>query len=147
MRGKTLEQLVSEAKANIGRVSDEELKSAIENEEPVVILDVRDKDLYLAGHLPGAISLPRAAIELDIDEVVPDQDTKVVTYCGGETRGSLSAHTLQIMGYENASVLSGGFRGWKSAGLPIDKSVVTGEPQDWAPFELAAEEEGGQDSS
>ena len=147
MRGKTLEQLVAEAKANIGRVSDEELKSAIENDEPVVILDVRDKDLYLEGHLPGAISLPRAAIELDIDEVVPDQDTMVVTYCGGETRGSLSAHTLQIMGYENASVLSGGFRGWKSSGLPIDKSVVTGGPQDWTPFELAAEEEGSQDSS
>ncbi len=147
MRGKTLEQLVSEAKANIGRVSDEELKSAIENDEPIVILDVRDKDLYLAGHLPGAISLPRAGIELDIDEVVPDQDTKVVTYCGGETRGSLSAHTLQIMGYENASVLSGGFRGWKSAGLPLENSVVTSGPQNWTPLELAAEEEGSQDPS
>ena len=147
MRGKTLEQLVSEAKANIGRVSDEELTAAIDNDEPIVILDVRDKDLYLAGHLPGAISLPRAAIELDIDEIVPDQDTKVVTYCGGETRGSLSAHTLQIMGYENASVLTGGFRGWKSAGLPIDNSVVTGGPQDWAPLESAAEESGNQEES
>ncbi len=125
MRGKTLEQLVAEAKANIGRVSDEGLKTSIENDEPIVILDVRDKDLYEAGHLPGAISLPRAAIELDIDEIVPDQDTKVVTYCGGETRGSLSAHTLQIMGYENASVLTGGFRGWKSAELPVEESVTS----------------------
>ena len=147
MRGKTLEQLVAEAKANIGRVSDEELTTAIENDEPIVILDVRDKELYLAGHLPGAISLPRAAIELDIDEIVPDQDTKVVTYCGGETRGSLSAHTLRIMGYENASVLTGGFRGWKSEGLPIENSVVTGGPQDWIPLDSATEESGSQDAS
>jgi rhodanese-related sulfurtransferase len=125
MRGKTLEQLVAEAQANIGHISAEELKMANENEEAVVILDVRDKELYEAEHLPGAISLPRAAIELEIDEIVPDQDAKIVTYCGGKTRGSLSAHTLQIMGYVNASVLTGGFRGWKAAGLPTEGGKET----------------------
>ena len=89
MRGKTLERLVAEA--------------VVENSEPVVILDISDKELYQAGDLPGAILLPRAAIELNIDEVVPDQDARTVTYCGGNTRGSLSAHTLKIMGYENVS--------------------------------------------
>ncbi|MCZ6679707.1 MAG: rhodanese-like domain-containing protein, partial [Candidatus Poribacteria bacterium] len=86
MRGKTLEQLVAEAQANIGHISADELKTAIENDEPVVILDVRDKELYDAEHLPGAISLPRAGIELEIDEIVPGQDAKIVTYCGGKTR-------------------------------------------------------------
>ncbi len=82
---------------------------------------MRDKELYDTEHLPGAISLPRAAIELEIDELVPDQDTHIIAHCGGNTRGSLSAHTLQIMGYKNASVLTGGFRGWKAAGLPTEK--------------------------
>ena len=125
MRGKTLEQLVAEAQAQIGHTSAETLKTAIDNNEPVVILDVRDKELYDAEHLPGAISLPRAAIELEIDELVPDQDTHIVTHCGGNTRGSLSAHTLQIMGYKNASVLTGGFRGWTGAGLPTEKEAET----------------------
>ena len=121
MRGKTLEQLVAEAQAQIGHTAAETLKTAINNNEPVVILDVRDKEQYDQEHLPGAISLPRAAIELEIDEIVPDQDTHIVAHCGGNTRGSLSAHTLQIMGYQNASVLTGGFRGWKAAGLPTEK--------------------------
>lgn len=121
MRGKTLEQLVAEAQSQIGHTSAETLKTAIDNNEPVVILDVRDEALYDAEHLPGAISLPRAAIELEIDEVVPDQDTHIIAHCGGNTRGSLSAHTLQIMGYKNASVLTGGFRGWVAAGLPTEK--------------------------
>ena len=121
MRGKTLEQLVAEAQAQIGHTAAETLKTAIDNNDPVVILDVRDKEQYDAEHLPGAISLPRAAIELEIDEMVPDQDTHIVAHCGGNTRGSLSAHTLQIMGYKNASVLTGGFRGWKAAGLPTEK--------------------------
>ncbi len=120
MRGKTLEQLVAEARADIGHMTTDELQAAVENCERLVILDIRDKELYEAGHLPGAISLPRAAIELDIDEVVPDQDMRIVTYCGGNTHGSLSAHTLKIMGYENASMLDGGFRGWKADGLPVE---------------------------
>ena len=121
MRGKTLDQLVAEAQAQIGHTAAATLQAAIDNNEPVVILDVRDKELYDAEHLPGAISLPRAAIELEIDELVPNQDTHIVAHCGGNTRGSLSAHTLQIMGYKNASVLTGGFRGWKAAGLPTEK--------------------------
>ena len=120
MRGKTLEQLVAEAKENINHISAEELKAAVDNGDAVIVLDVRDKELYESDHLPNAISLPRAAIELDIDEVVPDQDAKVVTYCGGNTRGRLSAHTLKIMGYENAHVLTGGYRGWKADGLATE---------------------------
>ena len=70
--------------------------------------------------MAGAVSLPRVVIELDIDEIVPDQGTRIVTYCGGNTRGSLSAHTLKIMGHENVSMLNGGFRGWKADGLPVE---------------------------
>ena len=125
MRGKTLEQLIAEAETQIGHTAAETLKTAIDNDEPIVILDVRDKELYDAEHLPGAVSLPRAAIELEIDELVPDQDAHIVAHCGGNTRGSLSAHTLQIMGYKNASVLTGGFRGWKAAGLPTEKGTET----------------------
>lgn len=125
MRGKTLDQLLAEAESQIGHTSAETLKTAIDNSEPVIILDVRDKELYETEHLPGAISLPRAAIELEIDEIVPDQDAHIVAHCGGNTRGSLSAHTLQIMGYKNASVLTGGFRGWKAAGLPTKKGDDT----------------------
>ena len=120
MRGKTLEQLVNEAQANVGHITAHELHAAVERSEPIIILDIRDKELYDAGHLPGALSLPRAAIELDIDEVVPDQDARIVTYCGGNTRGSLSADTLKIMGYENVSMLDGGFRGWKADDLPVE---------------------------
>jgi rhodanese-related sulfurtransferase len=120
MRGKTVEQLVAEAQENVGQTQAQAVKSAIEKQEQVVILDIRDKEEYAKEHLPGAISLPRGRIEVDIDEVVPDQDTKIVTYCGGKTRGTLSANTLKIMGYENVTVLSGGFRGWKAAGLPTE---------------------------
>ena len=86
MRGKTLEQLVNEAQANVGRITADALYTAVEKSERIIILDIRDKELYDAGHLAGAVSLPRAAVELDIDVIVLDQDTRIVTYCGGNTR-------------------------------------------------------------
>ena len=45
---------------------------------------------------------------------------RIVTYCVGNTRGSVSAHTLKIMGYENVSMLGGGVRGWKAEGLAVE---------------------------
>ena len=83
---------------------------------------MRDEPDYDEEHLPNAVSLPRGYLELDIDEIVSDADTHIVTYCGGGTRATLSAHTLKNMGYENVSVLTGGFRGWKAEGLPTEES-------------------------
>ena len=117
MRGKNLQQLLAEAKANVGHISAEELTDA---EQPVILIDVRDEADYDEEHLPNAVSLPRGYLELDIDEVAPDQGAHIVTYCGGGTRATLSANTLKIMGYDNVSVLTGGFRGWKSEGLPTE---------------------------
>jgi len=116
---KTLEELVAEAKANVGHISPDELT---ETTESIILLDVRDEPDYDEEHLPEAVSLPRGYLELDIDEIAPDADTHIVTYCGGGTRATLSAHTLKNMGYENVSVLTGGFRGWKAEGLPTEAS-------------------------
>lgn len=116
---KTLEQLVAEAKANVGHISPDELTKATDS---TILLDVRDEPDYDEEHLPNAVSLPRGYLELDIDEVAPNADTHIVTYCGGGTRATLSAHTLKNMGYESVSVLTGGFRGWKAKGLPTEKT-------------------------
>ncbi len=116
---KTLKELVAEAKANVGHISPDELTEEVNS---VVLIDVRDEPDYDEEHLPNAVSLPRGYLELDIDEVAPNADTHIVTYCGGGTRATLSANTLKNMGYENVSVLTGGFRGWKASELPTEKA-------------------------
>ena len=89
---KTLEELVAEAKANVGHIAPAELTDTT---EAIILLDVRDEPDYDEEHLPEAVSLPRGYLELDIDEIAPDADTHIVTYCGGGTRATLSAHTLK----------------------------------------------------
>jgi glyoxylase-like metal-dependent hydrolase (beta-lactamase superfamily II) len=69
--GKTVSQLLAEASRQIAFMSMEELRSRIDRgNTDVVLLDVREKDAFDAGHLPGAHHLPRGQLELDRKSVV-----------------------------------------------------------------------------
>jgi rhodanese-related sulfurtransferase len=61
-----------------------------------------------------------AKIELEIEEQVPDPSQRVICYCGGGSRSALVVESLQKMGYTNVRSMTGGFRDWKAAGLPIE---------------------------
>jgi len=78
-KAKTAGQLIREAKAQIKEVSVEDVKKMMDNKEKVVILDVRDKEEYDKGHLPGAIHMSRGLLDFHIQELIEDRDTKIVT--------------------------------------------------------------------
>lgn len=111
-RGKTFQDLVAEAKNEIREISISDLKNQLMQRQDLVLLDVREPTDYQGAHIPGAINLPRGLLELDIDEMVPNQDQPIVAYCGGGSRSALAAQTLQAMGYENVYSLAGGYKGW-----------------------------------
>lgn len=75
---KTPAQLVSEAKAKIKEVSVQDVKKMIDNKEKVILLDVRDKDEYDRGHLPGAINMSRGLLDFHVHEIIPDKNAKIV---------------------------------------------------------------------
>ncbi len=50
-------------------------------------------------------------------------------YCAGGTRSLFAAQTLREMGYTDVASMSGGFQGWKSAGLPWTTPVVLSREQ------------------
>ena len=69
----------------------------------------------------GAVHLSKGIIERDIETQAPDKNATLVLYCGGGYRSALAADNLQKMGYTNVISMDGGFRGWKEAGLSIQK--------------------------
>lgn len=114
-RGKTFRDLVNDAKTRIKEVTIDELKQWLSDKKDIVIVDVREQSDYAAGCVPGAVHCSRGVLELDIDDVVPDQNKTIITVCGGGSRSALAADTLQVMGYENVYSLAGGYKGWKQA--------------------------------
>ena len=111
------QKLVTEAKKNITEISPQDAAAKLKSGEAAIV-DVRDKDEWDEGHIPGAMHLGRGTIELDIEEKVPDTNIMIICHCGGGGRGALVAESLQKMGYKNVRSMAGGFKAWKAAGLP-----------------------------
>lgn len=111
--------IVSEAKQQVRECNVLDVTQMLDTEQDFVLVDVREESEWNAGHLPGAIHLGKGVIERDIEKTIPDENTKIVLYCGGGYRSALAAWNLQRMGYTNVISMDGGYRGWKEAGLPI----------------------------
>ena len=114
-KGKSFQDLVAEAKSQVNEIDVPTLKDWVTERRPLTILDVREAIEFQNGSIPRAISLPRGILELEIDDVVPDQDHPVLVYCGGGSRSALAAQTLQAMGYDKVYSLTGGFRDWQTS--------------------------------
>ena len=59
-----------------------------------VLIDVRERGEYEAGHLPGAIHISKSYIEVLLEERVPDRQTPITLYCAGGTRSLRPGHVL-----------------------------------------------------
>ena len=119
--GKTVAQLLDEAARQIAFMSMEEvLTRSAAAAADLVILDVREREAFDAGHIPGARHVPRGQLELRIDQVLPDPSTRVVTYCEFGKVSTLAAATLRTMGFNRAVALDGGMKSWREAGHPVE---------------------------
>ncbi len=119
--GKTVRQLLAEAGAKVPFMPMEELRRRIERRtNDFVILDVREKDAYAAGHVPGAIHLPRGQLELRVNEMLPDPGAEILTVCEFGKISTLAAATLREMGFRRAAALDGGMTAWRQSGHPVE---------------------------
>ncbi len=61
---KTYADLLQEVKGAIRQVSLEDLKDRLDAGEDLILLDVREKDEWRQGHVPGALHIPRGFLEM-----------------------------------------------------------------------------------
>src|SRR6201999_1045526 len=109
--GKTIAQLLSEAAATVSFMSLDELQARVAAaDRGLVILDVREKDAYVAGHIAGARHLPRGQLELRVNEELPDPTLRILTVCEFGRISTLAPATLRQLGFQRAIVLDGGMK-------------------------------------
>jgi len=118
--GKTVARLLAEAGASVPFMSLEELKARVEAaEDDLIVLDVRERDAYEAGHIPGARLLPRGQLELRVNQDLPDPTRRILTCCELGYISTLAAATLRSMGFMRAVALDGGMKAWREGGYAL----------------------------
>jgi rhodanese-related sulfurtransferase/DNA-binding transcriptional ArsR family regulator len=85
----------------------------------VILVDVRPAEEYVAGHIPGAISIPHDELEGRLRELPRDQE--VVAYCRGPYCVFADQAVATLRGKRRkARRLEGGLPEWKTAGLAVE---------------------------
>ena len=114
----TYTDLIADIRKRTKQVSLEEIKRRLEAHEKVTLVDVREKDEWRGGYIPGAVSIPRGFLEIQAEQRLPDKNAPIVAYCAGGTRSALAAATLQELGYTNVETANPGFVRWKDLNYP-----------------------------
>jgi len=119
--GVSVAQLLSEAAAEVPFISMDEVKNRVAGgANDMIVLDVREKDQFEAGHIPTARHLSRGQLELRVNEAFPDPTVRIVTYCEVGKISTLAAATLRRMGFTRVLALDGGMKSWREKGFPVE---------------------------
>ena len=94
-----------------------------------IVIDVRERYEWDAGHIPNTVHIPRGSLEEHIESVVPDRSRPVILSCQSGARSLLAARTLREMGYTDVANFAGSFEGWRRAGLPIETPAALSDAQ------------------
>jgi hydroxyacylglutathione hydrolase len=96
----------------------EHIRTTLETDPAVQLVDVRSRAEWLKGHLPGAISMPL----LDLDPARPNIDPSrpALVYCHEGYRATTAASILLRESAADVGILIDGVEGWSALGLPLE---------------------------
>src|SRR5688500_4015468 len=91
---------------------------------PPVVLDVRSKKEFDAGHVPGAVHFPFWQVRSRWRELADMRERPLVLYCGHGPRAYLAGAVLQRRGFARVTYLRGHMKKWKEMGLATMKTFL-----------------------
>lgn len=100
-------------------VTPQALADRIKGGDTPLIIDVRDEEAFLKGHIPGARLIPHDRMDEYTESLQDYKDQPIVLYCRSGRRSAKAAETLEAAGFQQVEVMKGGFPDWRDAGLEV----------------------------
>ncbi|MBU3160747.1 rhodanese-like domain-containing protein [Clostridium frigoris] len=98
---------------NIKNVSAEEAHKLINDDNEFIIIDVRTKEEYDDGHIPGAKLVPVQSLTMKLDELAVYKDKPLLVYCASGGRSPRAVETLANNDFKNIYHLNRGIGSWR----------------------------------
>jgi molybdopterin/thiamine biosynthesis adenylyltransferase/rhodanese-related sulfurtransferase len=112
-------EVLRQIKSQIDEVDPSEVRDRLAH--GAIVVDVREAEEWAGGHVPGAVHVPRSALESRIEGAAPDRSVPVVLYCASGNRSAWATRSLvEDLGYENVASMTGGITLWKDRGYEVD---------------------------
>ncbi|MBX3333800.1 MAG: hypothetical protein KF876_06735 [Nitrospira sp.] len=117
---------VEASQKHVRTIGMDEYRKLVDNPGSALIIDVREPQEFAAGHVPGAINIPRGLIDSQIWNHVgapekADMERPIILQCQSGKRASLAAQTLGELGFTETTVVLMNLNDWKQTGNPFVK--------------------------
>lgn len=96
--------------------------TALINTKNGVILDIRDKKDFKAGHIVDSVNIGNAQLNTRLSELEKHKNTPIIVVCKTGQTASAASKTLKDNGFTDVYRLSGGIMDWTANNLPLVKS-------------------------
>ncbi len=115
----SFQQHLKRVKGEIQEIEVASVKAKLDAGHDFALIDIRERDEWAAGFIPGALLLGRGHLESRIGNAVEEPDQEIILYCAGGVRSAFAAQSLEMMGYSRVSSMAGGFGRWTQRGHPV----------------------------
>ena len=122
----SLDQYLAQVRKTIKTTDMEGYLAVVKNPDGALLLDVREKAEYDAGHVPGSVNIPRGLLEFTIWKQLGypnkvDMTKKIYVQCLTGGRATLATKELQDIGFTNVTAVIMDLREWAKNGNPLLK--------------------------
>jgi rhodanese-related sulfurtransferase len=86
-----------------------------------VVLDVRTREEYQAGHIPGSVMIDFNSDDFEEKVAKLDKEKTYLVHCASGGRSARACKKMEKLGFKKLYNLEGGMGAWEKAGKPIEK--------------------------
>ncbi len=100
--------------------------AAVKDPKGAMLLDIREPAEFAAGHVPGAVNIPRGLLEFQIYKALGypnkvDTEKTIYVQCQTGGRATLATDDLKKIGFKNPVAVVMNWPEWVQKGNPVEK--------------------------